>query len=332
MARRTSHCSQAGSRGGQTTRPWICYRPVEKTWCALGAIACKPHLFYVPPARLLLTQHKCHCASCVRCAAFIHGRRGTRAGRHRQLHRVFWQRAHRPPLPLGQAGRATKLCQVAPLLLFANQLNLVGNMARRWGAQLLRAASAAPAWLRNSTTSANAHHGIRRFMAPATALQRRAAPILRGRAAGARAASAQPSAHAKDEEAARKFLVDDLGHRAALADAVIASLKAPGSGIPAGMLEKMLRSLAGQWEIGVDAGLNSLINAVRRPAHRPSSQCRAPPSAPAAAPLASAPRAERASHGRWSSSSQSARGSASCASPCACRTPAPPSPAPASTA
>lgn len=48
----------------------------------------------------------------------------------------------------------------------------------------------------------------------------------------ARAASSEASPHAQDEAAARKFLMDDLGYRAALADAVIASLKAPGSGAP----------------------------------------------------------------------------------------------------
>ncbi|KAJ1488580.1 hypothetical protein T484DRAFT_1782839, partial [Baffinella frigidus] len=78
----------------------------------------------------------------------------------------------------------------------------------------------------------------------------------------ARAASSEASPHAQDEAAARKFLMDDLGYRAALADAVIASLKAPGSGVGGGRVEAMLRSMAGRWEMGVDVGLTSLVSAV----------------------------------------------------------------------
>lgn len=74
------------------------------------------------------------------------------------------------------------------------------------------------------------------------------------------AAAARPDA---DREAAAAF-VAERGHSPEVADAVVAALAAPGSGLPPGQLLAMVRHLAGRWEVGQDAGLQALVLSVKQ--------------------------------------------------------------------
>jgi len=64
-----------------------------------------------------------------------------------------------------------------------------------------------------------------------------------------------------DKDAARSFIVE-RGYTAEVAQGVVEALAAPSSGIPAGMMLTTVKSLAGRWEVGEDAGLEALAKSV----------------------------------------------------------------------
>jgi len=65
----------------------------------------------------------------------------------------------------------------------------------------------------------------------------------------------------EDEEAAVAFMAE-IGYRKAVAEGVVRALKQPGSGVPRGGVLTMVKSMAGRWEVGIDAGLEALARAV----------------------------------------------------------------------
>ncbi len=64
-----------------------------------------------------------------------------------------------------------------------------------------------------------------------------------------------------DAEAAVAFMVE-IGYREAVADGLVRALRQPGSGVPRGGVLAMVKSMAGRWEVGLDAGLEALARAV----------------------------------------------------------------------
>ena len=92
---------------------------------------------------------------------------------------------------------------------------------------------------------------------------------------GARRALALPGARgvlrrlatAPDVErdlAAASSFVRARGHTNAVTDRILAELSDPGWGVPKGGLHKFVVSLAGRWEVGEDAGLESLATSIKR--------------------------------------------------------------------
>jgi len=60
---------------------------------------------------------------------------------------------------------------------------------------------------------------------------------------------------------AKSFLIDQLGHEPAVAQGVLEALIS--SGLSGTMLLSTIRTMAGRWEVGEDAGLEALIEAVK---------------------------------------------------------------------
>lgn len=63
------------------------------------------------------------------------------------------------------------------------------------------------------------------------------------------------------ESKAKTFLMDKVGHEADIAEGVIDALKA--SGMSGTLLLESVRTMAGRYEVGEDAGLEALVEAVR---------------------------------------------------------------------
>lgn len=64
--------------------------------------------------------------------------------------------------------------------------------------------------------------------------------------------------------------IEARGYSSDIASGIIKALSAPSSGIPPGMLETMVKSLAGRWEVGEDAGLEALAKSVEQELARSS--------------------------------------------------------------
>lgn len=75
-----------------------------------------------------------------------------------------------------------------------------------------------------------------------------------------RAQSIDPARN-EDVELAKKFMLE-LGYKEDVVEGVIGELLKPSSGVLRGGLETMVRTMAGRWEIGIDAGLAALAKAV----------------------------------------------------------------------
>lgn len=66
-----------------------------------------------------------------------------------------------------------------------------------------------------------------------------------------------------DNEKARSFIVE-CGYSPEIAEGVVKALSNPTSGIPPGMVFAIVKSMAGRWEVGEDAGLVALCKSVEQ--------------------------------------------------------------------